>query len=47
MSKARSLLKKLRNKKLEEEGQNIEPKKDENSNISNPIISSLQNQGRN
>ena len=47
MSKARSLLKKLRNKKLEEEGQNIEPKKDENSNTSNPIISSLQNQGRN
>ena len=47
MSKARSLLKKLRNKKLEEEGQKVEPKKEENSNTSNPIIPSLQNQGRN
>ena len=46
MSKARSLLKKLRNKKLEEEGQKVETKK-ENSNTSNPLISSLQNQGRN
>ena len=46
MSKARSLLKKLRNKKLEEEGQKVETKK-ENGNTSNPLISSLQNQGRN
>ena len=42
MSKARSLLKKLRNKKLEEEG--LEKKKEENNTSSdaNPIVQALQ-----
>ena len=47
MSKARSLLKKLRTKKLEEEGQKVEPKKEEKSNTTIPNIPSLQNQARN
>lgn len=38
MSKARSLLKKLRTKKLEEEGQRVEPKKEEKSNTTIPNI---------